>query len=464
MADTLANRHFHFIAIGGVGMSAIAIYLSEKGIRVSGSDIQESKYTDKLKKLGVSVTVPHNKDLIQEEMTIVCSSAIHSDNEELKRAKELNLEILHRSDVLAMIGNSYTDNGGKFFGFSGSHGKTTTSGLCSYVLEKGKMKPSFIVGGIINDLGYNAQYGSDNYFSAELDESDGTIVKYYPNYLVVNNLEEDHLDFYKNGLIDELKTFKQVIDNLKPNSKVIINNDSEGCRELMEYCKSANYITFGLNNADYCAKNIVLNENGISFDVVYKGETKDRLELCLKGKHNVYNALSVYAALREANIETKPLLEHFKTFSGMGRRYQFVTEFNNIKIYDDYAHHPSEIKTTLESAKGTTKNRLVVIFQPHRYSRLQGLWNDFLSAFDSADKLILTDVFSAGEEKIEGINSEELIKDMKHKNSSYFGGTLEEIAPKVLTQLKPNDIVITMGAGSITKLGRLIEEQSKIKV
>ena len=445
-------------------MSAIAIYLCEKGIKVSGSDIQESKYTDKLKKLGVKVSVPHDSGLIQEGMTIVCSSAIHEDNVELKRAKELNLEILHRSDVLAMIGNSYTDNGGKFFGFSGSHGKTTTSGLCSYVLEKGNLKPSFIVGGIINDLGYNAQYGSDNYFSAELDESDGTIVKYYPNIFVVNNLEEDHLDFYKNGLIDELKTFKQVIDNLKPNSKVLINNDSDGCRQLTDYCKGANYITFGLNSADYTARNILLNENGISFDIEHHGEITDTIEMSLKGKHNVYNALSVYAALKEANVDTKPLLEHFKTFSGMGRRYQFVTEFNNIKIYDDYAHHPSEIKTTLESAKQSTKNRLVVIFQPHRYSRLKGLWSDFLSAFESADKLILTDVFSAGEEKIDGINSENLIKDMNHKDALYLGGSLEEIAPKVLTQLKPNDIVITMGAGSITKLGSLIEEQSKIKV
>ena len=462
MADTLKDRHFHFIAIGGVGMSAIAIYLAEKGIKVSGSDIQESKYTDKLKKLGVDVSVPHNPDLIKAGMTIVCSSAIHSDNAELIRAKELNLEILHRSDMLALIGNSFTDNNAKFFGFSGSHGKTTTSGLCSYVLEKGNLKPSFIVGGIINDLGYNAQYGSDDYFSAELDESDGTIIKYYPNIFVVNNLEEDHLDFYKNGLIDELKTFKQVIDNLKPGSKIIINNDSEGCRELMKYAPKGNYITFGLNNSDYTARNIKLKENGISFDIKKDGKIIDALELSIKGKHNVYNALSVYVALKEANIDVKPLLPHFKTFSGMGRRYQFVTEFNNIRIYDDYAHHPSEIKTTLESAKQSSKNRLVVIFQPHRYSRLKGLWNDFLTAFDSADELILTDVFSAGEEKIEGINSENLIKEMKR--GVYFKGSLEEIAPKVLTQLKPNDIVITMGAGSITKLGALIEKESKIRV
>lgn len=464
MADLLKDRHFHFIAIGGVGMSAIAKYLCEKGISVSGSDIQESKYTEKLKKAGVEVSVPHNPDLVKEGMTIVCSSAIHQDNPELIRAKELGLEILHRSDILALIGNSYTDNGGYFFGFSGSHGKTTTSGLCSYVLEKGGLKPSFIVGGIINDLGYNAKYGSDNYFSAELDESDGTIVKYYPNILVVNNLEEDHLDFYKNGLPDELKTFGRVISNLKPNSKVIINVDSFGCRELMKLYPSADYITYGLNNADYCAKNISYSPDGVKFDIEYKGEIIDTLELSLHGQHNVYNALSVYIAIKTSGVDVKSIREYFKTFSGMGRRYQFVGEFDGIKIYDDYAHHPSEIKTTLESAKNSSSARLVLVFQPHRYSRLQGLWKDFLSSFDFADKLFITDVFSAGEDKIEGITSENFVKDLKHPDAHYVSGNLEEVSKKVLTQLKPNDIVITMGAGSITKLGNLLlEENNKVK-
>lgn len=464
MADLLKNRHFHFIAIGGVGMSAIAKYLFEEGVSVSGSDIQESKYTEKLKKAGIEVCVPHNPDLIKTGMTIVCSSAIHKDNPELVRAKELGLEILHRSDILALIGNSYTDNGGYFFGFSGSHGKTTTSGLCSYILEKAGLKPSFIVGGIINDLGYNAKYGSDNYFSAELDESDGTIVKYYPNILVINNLEEDHLDFYKNGLTDELKTFGRVISNLKPDSKVIINNDSDGCRQLMELYPNADYITYGLHNADYCAKNINYSQDGVSFEIEHDSKVIDSIELSLHGQHNVYNALSVYVAIKTAGVDVKSLLEHFKTFSGMGRRYQFVSEFDGIKIYDDYAHHPSEIKTTLESVKKSGSNRIVLVFQPHRYSRLQGLWSDFLNAFNCADKLFITDVFSAGEDKIEGVNSENFVKDLKHPDAQYVSGNLEEVAKKVLTQLQPNDIVITMGAGSITKLGALLlEENNKVR-
>ena len=221
----------------------------------------------------------------------------------------------------------------------------------------------------------------------------------------------------------------------------------------------ADYITFGLENADYTAKNISFSEKGTKFDIEYKGEIIDTIELSLHGKHNVYNALSVYVALKTAGVNIKPLIEHFKTFSGMGRRYQFVCEFDGIKVYDDYAHHPSEIKTTLESAKASTKQRIVLVFQPHRYSRLKGLWNEFLTSFDCADKLFVTDVFSAGEDKIEGITSENFVKEIKHKDAEYISGNLDEVSKKVLTQLRPNDIVITMGAGSITKLGSLLKNE-----
>lgn len=459
----IKNKKIHFIAIGGVGMSGLAKYLLENGYKVSGSDVQDSKYIKMLKDLGAEVSIGHKKENIQENSIIVASTAIKDDNVEILRAKELNLPILHRSDLLQLIAKEFSDNKKSiFFGFSGTHGKTTTSGLCSYLLEKGGYKPSYVVGGIVPELNDNAKFGSENYFVAELDESDGTILKYQPDVSIINNLELDHIDFYTNGFEDLLKTFDIYLKNLNEGSKVLINTDCEGNRQLIKRNPQVDFITFGINkNADYVAKNISFENFGSSFEIHFKGIKIAELKLTVPGTHNIYNALGVFAALKEAEIDTSKIIPHFSTFSGMGRRFQQSADFNNIKIIDDYAHHPSEIKTTLESVKKSTDSRIVAIFQPHRYSRLKGLWDEFMTSFESADKLIVLDVFAASESRLEEANSERFVNSIKHQDATYIGGKITEIADKILPLLAPSDIVLTLGAGDITKLGSLIEKEYK---
>ncbi len=449
---------FYFIAIGGVGMSALAKYLIERGAKVEGSDIQESKYTHLLEKAGAKIHIGHNADNINKDMIVVASSAIRQTNPEIVRAKELGLKIYHRSDILKMISDEFSQRKESiFFGFSGTHGKTTTSGLCAYVLNKAGLKPSYVVGGIIPEIGENGAFDGDKYFSAELDESDGTIVKYSTDIAVINNMEEDHLDHYINGFTDIAKTFNEYLSN-KPNQKVIINSDNNGNKEFMKFYPNYNYITFGKSNADYEIKDIKFEGLGSTFSIYYKGEKIDDLKLSVLGEHNVYNATAVYIALREANINVSTMKDYFYSFSGMGRRFQKVCEFNNIKVFDDYAHHPSEIKTTLNGLKNAVKNnnRVVAIFQPHRYTRLQSLWNNFKTAFDSADELLIIDVYAASEDKIDGITSENFEKDIQHKNAKYVSGNIDECSKKIYDELKPNDIAVTLGAGTVTNIGKLL--------
>lgn len=432
---------YHFIAIGGIGMSGLAKYLLEYGHTVSGSDIADSKYVDKLRELGATVFIGHDAKNVPDDAIIIKSSAIRDNNPEVIRAKELGLKIYHRSDLLEEIAKSAQDNGKCFIGFSGTHGKTTTSGMASYVLDKAGLEPSFVDGGIIPELNTNAQHKSGEHFVAELDESDGTIVKYYPDILVINNLEEDHIDFYKNGMPDLVKTFNQAISQAK---KVLINNDNEGTALL-----SGNFVTFGLNDADYTAKKI----DSDTIEIYYKGEHLTKIKTQLAGVHNVYNVLAVVSALNEAGVDIQKVAEYFYSFTGMGRRFQKVGEINGIKIYDDYAHHPTEIKATLDAAASKFgKDNVVAVFQPHRYTRLQSLWNEFKGAFSNAGRVIVTDVYAASEDQIAGISGENFAKDLV--GSEYFSGDMKSVAKELLPTLKQGDVVIGLGAGTITNLGK----------
>lgn len=459
--DTLRDKKYHFIAAGGVGMSALAKFLLEKGCIVSGSDISESKYVKLLRKLGAEIFIGQKAENIKPDMTIVVSSAISEENPELKEARKLNLEVLHRSDMLQLISDEFSkDKNAVFFGFSGTHGKTTTSGLCSYVLAKAGKHPSYAVGGIIPEISDNSKFDSDKIFIAELDESDGTIVKYSPDVNVINNLSYDHPDFYKNGMQDIYATFKKYIDNTDENAVLITNADSEGCLEFMKIMSDRKFITFGLDNADYTAKNIVFDGFSSKFDIYYKDTFKTSMEMSIPGIHNVYNALAVYAALDIKGLEPEKMTEYFKTFSGMGRRFQTVAEFNGIKVIDDYAHHPEEIQTTLSGLTSYKDGRVIAVFQPHRFTRLKGLWNDFLNAFDTVDKLFVTDVYQASEEPIEGINSENFVKDLKIKDCKYIEGDMKNVAKKIYGDLKQGDVVITLGAGTVTQVGGYLKKIS----
>ena len=429
-------------------MSGLAKYLLEEGYDVSGSDIQDSKYIDALRKLGAKVHIGHNADNVPADSVVVMSTAIRNNNPEYLRAVELGLKIYHRSDLLKIIAENAQRKDKVFIGFSGTHGKTTTSGLASYVLDMAGYEPSFVDGGIVPELHTNAQHKDGKYFVAELDESDGTIIKYNPDILVINNLEADHLDFYKNGLEDLIKTFDYAVRNSK---KVIINSDNKGVNKL-----SGKFITFGLNNADYTANDIEYSSEGIKFNVFHNGKLLTDMEISLSGIHNVYNTLAVVTALNEAGVDIKTIKQHFKSFTGMGRRFQKVCEFRGIQVYDDYAHHPTEIKAALNSASQRFgKEHVVAVFQPHRYTRLKALWNDFKTAFAEADKVIVTDVYSASEDEIEGISGEKFSSELN--GSKYISGDMYEVGKKLLPTLKTGDVVVGLGAGTITNLGKGLE-------
>lgn len=446
------KKKYYFIAIGGVGMSGLAKYLLENGYEVSGSDIADSKYIDKLRKLGAKVYIGQRTENVPSDSIVVTSTAIKEDNPEMVRAKELGLTIYHRSDVLAEISKC-----GKYFlGFSGTHGKTTTSGLCAYVLEKAGLLPSYVVGGIIPELEVNSHCQNGKYFCAELDESDGTIVKYTPNICVVNNLEPDHLDFYKDGIKSILNTFEKFISGIAYSSVVLINNDCPNARQLCGH-KS---LTFGLSDADYTAKNINFKSDCTTFDIFYKGGFLTSIKIILRGRHNVYNALSVAASLHQAGINLNDVAPYFADFAGMGRRFQKVSEFNGITVYDDYAHHPTEIKAALSCAEGMKNKNIIAVFQPHRYTRFKNLWEEFLKSFDGVQRIIVTDVFSASEDEIEGVNSANFVKALSSVADvpcEYFSGSINDVAKKLYPSLRKDDVVIGLGAGSITNLAKELE-------
>lgn len=430
-------------------MSGLAKYLLEEGHFVTGSDIEDSKYIDALRKLGAKVNIGHSEDNLSDDTdAVIVSTAIRETNPELQKARKLGLKIYHRSDLLEEMARSAQNNGKCFIGFSGTHGKTTTSGLASFILDKAGLEPAFVVGGIVPEVLTNAQHKGGKFFIAELDESDGTLTKYSPDILVINNLEEDHLDFYKNGMTDLIKTFNQAISQAK---KVIVNADDEGIKNL-----KGDFITFGLNNADYTAKNIQTSKDGTLFDVYYKEDFLSTIFLQLTGKHNIYNALSVIAAMSEAGLTVDCKKHFFAEFTGMGRRFQKACDLGNIQVYDDYAHHPTEIKAVLDAAATKFgKENIVAVFQPHRYTRLKGLWHEFKNAFSDANRIVVTDVFEASEDPIEGISGENFAYEA---NFEHLSGSIEKVAEKLLPTLKDNNVVIGLGAGTITKLGKYLED------
>ena len=443
-------------------MSGLAKYLLEQGCKVSGSDICDSKYVQQLRTLGATVHIGHSAENVPENCVVIASTAIRANNPEILRAKELGLPIYHRSDLLAEI-----SRGGKFFiGYAGTHGKTTTSGLSSYILEKAGLQPSFVVGGIVPEISTNAQYRDGKYFVAELDESDGTIVKYSPDTVVINNLEADHLDFYKEGLSAILDTFEKFLSGLKPNAIILANNDSEGVEELIGGCSTLipnPIFSYGLNEADYTAKNIVYGEDFTTYDIYYKDEFLTDMKIILKGVHNVYNSLAVFASLHQDGVDINLIKPHFATFSGMGRRFQKVGEFGGISLYDDYAHHPTEIKATLSAAEAFRNHRVIAVFQPHRYTRLKSLWNEFLDAFYGVDKVVVTDVYAASEDVIDGINSENFTSELSERgvNCEYLAGDMKSVAQQLYPALKSGDVVIGLGAGTITSLGKELLQLDK---
>lgn len=448
-------KKLHFVGIGGVGMSAIAEVMLDKGFEISGSDLSESAVVKQLRSKGAIIYKGHDAKNVEGKDALVLSSAIHQDNPELVAAKNQGIKLFHRSDILA-----YLLNASRGIAVAGAHGKTTTSSMISVVLEHAGVDPTILIGGFVDYLKGNAKLGKSEYLVAEADESDGSFLKFYPEIAVVTNIEDDHMDHY-GSMENIIKAFIQFIQNLdQEKGLAVLCFDNENIRNIVTKI-DRKYISYGIeHDADYMANNIETIGAKTSFDVIYKGENLGSVCLNIPGKHNVLNALATIAVCHYMGLSLEQISSGLKVFSGTKRRFQTKFKNDEVWIVDDYAHHPTEIQTTIKAAKQTKPKRLIVAFQPHRYSRTQLLRKEFGSCFKGADVLVLTDIYAASENPIEGISGKTIVDEVKMQTGvdAVYIEKLEDIAPWLKDNMQAGDLIITMGAGNIYTVGEKLAQ------
>jgi UDP-N-acetylmuramate--alanine ligase len=438
-------RNIHFVGIGGIGMSGIAEVLLNLGYRISGSDVKETEVTRRLQALGCDIRYGHQKENVKEADVVVVSSAIRPGNPELTVAEERLIPIIPRAEMLAELMRMKVG-----IAIAGTHGKTTTTSLIATVLGAADLDPTVVIGGRLNSIGSNAKLGQGEFLVAEADESDGSFLKLMPTIAVVTNIDPEHLDYYPG--IEEIKeAFLHFLDKIPFFGLAVLCLDHPNVQSLLPKLKKR-FTTYGLTTqADFQAEEIEFSGLSTVFDVRYQRKEIGRLSIRMPGLHNVYNALAAVATSFELDIPFKTVQEALRDFSGVQRRFQIKAEKRGILIVDDYGHHPVEIMATLKAAKTGWKRRVVAVFQPHRYTRTQALFQEFLTAFYDADVLILTDIYAAGEERIEGVESKALfegVREYGHKDVTYLPNK-KEIVEHLLSVMNSGDVVITLGAGDI---------------
>ncbi|MDU4698731.1 MAG: UDP-N-acetylmuramate--L-alanine ligase [Paenibacillus sp.] len=444
------EQHVHFIGIGGYGMSAIARVMLEMGYTVTGSDVASQELTEKLAAKGAKIYIGHTAEHVHGADLVVYSTALPQDNVERLEAQEQGIPVLHRSQMLARLLNERTG-----VAVAGAHGKTTTSSMIALVMEHCGTDPTYIIGGEIMDMGTNAKAGQGKCVVAEADESDGSFLQYHPSLGVVTNIEADHLENYGGDFGRLKEAYVQFLNQVKPDGKAVVCGDDRNVLELLPQVQSK-IITYGIEtNCDYTAHEIDLGDRCVTFKM-YQGDRElGSVELSVPGRHNVYNAMATIIVCMEAGIPFREAAAALRHFHGAKRRFQVLGELNGILIIDDYAHHPTEIQATIAAAKATGK-RIIAVFQPQRYTRTFFLLDAFSRAFGEADEVIITDIYSpAGEKAIEGVHSSklvELIKENSNGGARYLP-TKQDVLADLQNRLKPGDLVLTMGAGDIYKVG-----------
>ncbi|MEO6656475.1 MAG: UDP-N-acetylmuramate--L-alanine ligase [Pyrinomonadaceae bacterium] len=445
-------KRIHFIGIGGIGMSGIAEVLCNLGFVVTGSDVKKSKNTDRLETLfSVGIAEGHRAENVGAAQVVVYSSAVREDNPEVVIAKENGIPVIPRAEMLAelMTLKPYA------VAVSGTHGKTSTTSMIATVLGHAGVDPTTVVGGVVAALGSNAKLGSSDWFVTEADESDRSFLMLYPTIAVVTNIDKEHMESYK-GMEDVVQCFTDFVNKVPFYGAAIICLDDPNVQLIIPQIKRRR-VTYGLTaQADVSAKDIRYNDTfGSSFTVSKRDKILGEINLPVPGKHNVYNALAATAVALELDVPFEKIADAFAVFKNANRRFQLKGEAAGIMVVDDYGHHPTEIVATLSAAKNSSGGkRTVVVFQPHRYTRTRELMDDFVVAFNNADILFVLDIYAASEPPIEGITAEILTENIRkfgHKNVSYIGD-IETAAAKVCSVLHPGDLVITLGAGSITGL------------
>ncbi len=451
------KNYYHFIGIGGIGMSGIAQLLIKSGFMVSGSDLKESRITYELKRLGAKIFIGHNASNITQQDVVVYSSAIKEDNLEICQAKILGIPLMQRAQALASLMQAKTA-----ITVAGSHGKTTTTSLISCMLMQAGLCPSVVIGGILNNIQTNACLGSGQFFVAEADESDGSFLNYNPQYSIITNIDHEHLDYYHN-FSNELNAFELFIKRTQPGGCVFACFDDLHLLNIMRDYKGK-HVFFGLDSAaDIYAKNIIFNGLLSDFDCYFKNKFISRFHLALGGRHNISNALAVISLGLELGVDLKHMLSSLSQYKGAGRRLEIKFQSDKYLVIDDYAHHPSEIKATLAAVANLKVKRKIAVFQPHRYTRTQLLLNDFAKSFTQIDYLIITDIYAASEQPIEGVNAQGLLKKIKEidpaKTVLYL--PKEDILVHLLGMIRKGDLVITLGAGDIVRIADALAQELK---
>ncbi|MCF8091895.1 MAG: UDP-N-acetylmuramate--L-alanine ligase [Desulfotignum sp.] len=449
------DYHVHFIGIGGIGMSGIAELLINLGYTVSGSDLKLSAITRRLADKGARIFNGHTKNQVAGANVIVTSSAISPENPEVVRAKELSIPIIPRAEMLAeLMRIKYA------IAVSGAHGKTSTTAMISQILNTAGLDPTVIIGGLLMGLDTNSLHGQGDFIVAEADESDGSFLKYSPSVAVVTNIDLEHLDFYKD--IEDIKDkFVQFINSVPFYGMAILCLDNEHIQDILPRI-TVRHTTFGMAaQADLQAKDITFKDGKSRFKVSYHNRDLGSVVINIAGQHNILNALAGIATGLELKIAFDTIKQALEKIKGVRRRLEIKGEKKGVMVMDDYGHHPTEIVATLNAVQESFPGRrLLVMFQPHRYSRTQALFHEFVRAFYQADILILVPIYAASEPPIPGVDSEQLcrgIKDHGHKDVS-CAPDFSQALSMVTHKLKPGDMVLTLGAGNIYTLGEQLLE------
>ena len=451
-------KHIHMIGIGGTSMSGIAEILKRYGFKVTGSDARSSELVDKLKENNIPVVVGHDLENLRKADLVVYSAAIAETDIEIQEAKRLNIKTMERSTFLGLITEAYKDT----ICISGTHGKTTTTSMISVCFLEAKKDPTIQVGAILKQINGNNRVGRSDFFILESCEYVESFLKFHPKTEVILNIDNDHLDYFKD--LDHVKNaFVKFVDLLPNDGLLILNADDENCVDLYKNT-NAKIVTFGLNNekSNFVARNISFDNNGFPLFDVYRNNTFYKsIKLSVPGLHNVYNALACIATCYEYGIEKEVIKQGLLKYTGAHRRFEYKGNTNGASVYDDYGHHPTEIKAVYNAMKKKKFNRSWVIFQPHTYSRTKNLLNEFAQALSGFDNIIITDIYAAREKNTYGISSRDLVKQINinrvGKQALYISD-FHEIAKYIRDRVMPNDIVITLGAGTVTQIGSMIIE------
>ena len=445
-------QHIHFIGIGGIGMSGIAEVLANLGFRVSGSDLKKSDVTARLEELGAEVTEGHAAENVGDAHVVVRSTAVRDDNPEIIEARRRSIPVIPRAEMLAELMRMKPHT----VAVAGSHGKTTTTSMVATVLGIAGLDPTFVVGGIVRSYLSNARLGKSDLMVVEADESDRSFLMLTPTIAVVTNIDREHMDYY-HDMDDVRKCFSDFVNKVPFYGAAVLCLDDPHVQAVIPKVERRR-VTYGLSaQADISAHEIAYDQSFGSSFIVWRGiEVLGRVGLRVPGKHNVYNSLAAIAVGLELEVPFDQIAFALGEFTGADRRFQFKGEEAGVTVVDDYGHHPTEIKATLSAARiGAPNRRIVVLFQPHRYSRTHDLMEEFASAFNNADVLFVTDIYAASETPIDGVDAAvltERIKSYGHKNADYIGA-LDNAAGILRENVREGDLVITLGAGSVHRAG-----------